>query len=93
MTPEQFVFWLNGALEIMDPNQLNEKQIQIIKDHIALVLKKETPVRHELVIKEDLSMQPGEVKFVPQTHALPECPSCKKSTLLCSCISRSPLIC
>jgi hypothetical protein len=45
MTPEQFVYWLQGCLEITDPKNLGEKEIQIIKDHIALVLKKETPTR------------------------------------------------
>lgn len=43
MTSEQFVFWLQGALEIMDPKSLNEQQIKVIKDHIALVLTKVTP--------------------------------------------------
>ena len=43
MTAENFVFWLNGLLEISDPKSLNEKQIKIIKDHIALVLEKKTP--------------------------------------------------
>ena len=43
MTPENFVYWLQGVLEIADPKQLDEIQIKIIKDHIALVLKKQTP--------------------------------------------------
>lgn len=45
MTPQDFVYWLQGYLEIQDPKTINEQQIQIIKDHIALVLKKETPNR------------------------------------------------
>jgi CYTH domain-containing protein len=40
MTPEQFVYWLQGFLEIADSNQLTEKQIQIIKDRIHLVIDK-----------------------------------------------------
>lgn len=43
MTSLDFVYWLNGALELMDPKQLNETQIKIIKDHISLVLTKVTP--------------------------------------------------
>ena len=34
---------LQGYLEISGSNSLTEDQVQIIKDHIALVLKKETP--------------------------------------------------
>lgn len=45
MTPEQFIYWLQGYIEMAEPKQIDEKQIQIIKDHIALVLKKETPDR------------------------------------------------
>lgn len=45
MTTEQFVYWLQGFLEIADPTNLNEKQIQIIRDHIGLVLDKQTPNR------------------------------------------------
>lgn len=45
MTPENFVYWLQGMLEIGNPSLLDSEQIQIIKDHILLVLKKETPIR------------------------------------------------
>lgn len=43
MTPENFVYWLQGWLEIQNPTAINEEQVQEIKNHIALVLKKETP--------------------------------------------------
>ena len=43
MTQENFVYWLNGFLEISDAKKLNEKQVQIIKDHLALVFEKVTP--------------------------------------------------
>lgn len=45
MTPENFIYWLQGFMEIADPKSMDEKQIQVIKDHISLVLKKETPQR------------------------------------------------
>ncbi len=45
MTTEQFVYWLQGFLEIADPTNLNEKQIQIIRDHIGQVLHKHHPDR------------------------------------------------
>lgn len=82
MSERDFIYWLQGALEIMDPKQLDEKQIQVIKDHIALVLKKETPTRiGQFVIKEDPSLQPEEIKVVPQ------------SPLLGDLLKRSPIKC
>jgi len=58
MTPENFVYWLQGYFEINDAagasttsvtpgtlKYLNEKQIQVIRDHLKLVLEKKTPVR------------------------------------------------
>ena len=43
MTPENFVYWLQGMLEIGDVKKLNKEQVNIIKDHIKLVLTKVTP--------------------------------------------------
>lgn len=43
MEPLQFVYWLQGFMELADVKKLNEKQVQVLKDHIALVLTKKTP--------------------------------------------------
>jgi hypothetical protein len=48
MTPEQFVYWLQGFMEMADPTTLTEKQTQQIKDHLALVFDKQTPDRNTL---------------------------------------------
>ena len=45
MTAEQFVYWLQGFMEINDPDRISPIETKIIKDHLALVFKKETPVR------------------------------------------------
>lgn len=55
MTPENFVYWLQGYFEIQDayvnkPNTirteyLDEAQVQLIRDHLKLVLEKKTPIR------------------------------------------------
>ncbi len=37
MTPRDFVFWLQGFFEITDPTEINEKQTQMIKNHLNLV--------------------------------------------------------
>lgn len=61
MTEKDFIYWLQGFFEIADPKSIDEKQIQIIKDHIALVLKKETPNRHEVKIVSDPLVPPGQI--------------------------------
>jgi len=42
-----FVYWLKGFFEISDAKTLDEKQVQIIKDHLNLVFNKVTPNRSE----------------------------------------------
>lgn len=39
MTPEQFVYWLQGYLELTDCAQLSSRQVKCIREHLALVLK------------------------------------------------------
>lgn len=43
ITPEQFCYWFKGFLEVADPEKLNAKQLQIVKDHLDLVFNKVTP--------------------------------------------------
>lgn len=85
MTPEQFVYWLQGCLEITDPKSLGEKEIQVIKDHIALVLKKETPNRTSITIVEDKTLPPDLMKIIqqplPGTVYAPK--RCSNTTLNC----------
>lgn len=38
MTPEAFTYWLAGYFEISNSEELTKPQINIIKDHINLVL-------------------------------------------------------
>lgn len=45
MTAEQFTYWLNGFIELNPNAMLTLTQWQIVKDHLALVFKKETPDR------------------------------------------------
>lgn len=46
MNSEIFVYWLKGFFEISNnpDQQISAQQVQIIKDHLDLVFKKETPV-------------------------------------------------
>ena len=52
MTPENFVYWLQGYFELQDAyittlrvEYLDKAQVQLIKDHLKLVLEKKTAVR------------------------------------------------
>ena len=42
MTAENFAFWLQGYFELGGEN-LSPQQVQVIKDHLALVFNKVTP--------------------------------------------------
>lgn len=43
MTPEQFVYWLQGMFELGDPKSLSEAQTAMIREHLKLVFEKVTP--------------------------------------------------
>ena len=45
MTAQEFVYWLQGSMELGNQITFDQNQVQIIKDHLSLVLKKETPTR------------------------------------------------
>ena len=41
--PKAFVYWLQGFLELSGATTLNEQQVQVVKEHLALVMTKTTP--------------------------------------------------
>jgi hypothetical protein len=43
MEARDFVYWMQGALELGQLKELNETQVKIVQDHLNLVLKKVTP--------------------------------------------------
>jgi hypothetical protein len=43
MNAEQFVYWLNGYLELSGAQELNAAQVKSVREHLALVLHKVTP--------------------------------------------------
>jgi hypothetical protein len=51
MDTTTFCYWLKGFFEISDTNKLNEKQVQIIRDHLDLVFNKVTPDRFKDEVK------------------------------------------
>ena len=54
MTSLEFVYWLQGFLEISQPEVISKEQIDIIQEHIALVLRKNT---------NSVSMKPATYDF------------------------------
>ena len=45
MNYEHFAIWLHGFLEISNAESIDQTQTQIIKDHLALLFEKKTPIR------------------------------------------------
>ncbi len=43
MTAENFVYWLQGYLELSGSAKLTEEQVKSVKEHLALVMTKVTP--------------------------------------------------
>ena len=39
MKPQEFCYWLQGYFEIGDGKYLSPEQVQIVKNHLALVFK------------------------------------------------------
>ena len=45
MTSDNFVYWLQGYLELSKEKTLDADQIKVIEDHIKMVLTKVTPAQ------------------------------------------------
>lgn len=69
MTSENFCYWLQGYLELTSQDNLTAEQIQIINDHLALVLDKQTPQRKKTVAEKPAS--PIDDAFPPKIQPAP----------------------
>lgn len=68
--PKAFVMWLQGFFELSGATSLNPTQVQIIKEHLALVLNKTTPT----------SYSPNITVNLPTFSTGPQCGVCKRLT-------------
>jgi hypothetical protein len=84
MTERDFVYWLQGYLEVSGAKEISPEQVQIIKDHIGLVLKKVTP-------QYKISTTPAIGPYLGGGVTLPQCPN---NGLIgnCNCQRCQPLI-
>jgi hypothetical protein len=84
MTPENFIYWLQGKLELSDPSEgLSPGQVQIIKDHICLVLHKVTPTRFVASDQSHIHSD-GITCNLPFTYNLPHNDGVKLSNIVYS---------
>jgi hypothetical protein len=72
MTAEQFTYWLQGFMEINDPETLGVRETQIIKDHLKLVFDKQTPDRKQLLTENPITTPyPGIIYPDPNIYTSP----------------------
>lgn len=71
MTPENFCYWLQGKLELDKDNILTIEQVLIIREHLKLVFKKETPINiPNFWINRDLFENQESISF---NNSFPSC--------------------
>lgn len=103
MTERDFVYWLQGYLELSDKENIpgfSETQVQIIKDHIKIVLEKKTPNRMTGYTQET---RPAETfplhtfaerpSYEPGPHQAPYTVTCSGDTATFEKTGRAPFIC
>jgi ribonuclease HIII len=54
MTAEQFVYWLQGYLELSDSKNLTDKQVEMIKQHLGYVFGPPVMLKASKINKGDL---------------------------------------
>ena len=62
MTTKEFAYWLQGYFEISGAKGLDERQVEVVRDHLALVFTKVTPDR---VIDDTKPLRPPLPPFDP----------------------------
>lgn len=62
MTARDFVYWLQGHLEINDPKTIDSKQLEIIREHVKCVI--ETQRKKDMEPKQGSTYQGS---FYPNT--------------------------
>jgi hypothetical protein len=71
LEPLNFCYWLQGFFELAGTNNLTETQVEVIKDHLKLVFRKETPDRN--TNETELGCDPEDLE-VCCGRDVPNCP-------------------
>lgn len=84
MNSTEFAYWLQGFLELReDDKPLTSKQVQIIKDHLALVFDKVTP---------DRKVEPTKPEEEPDVWPSVEINPFDRSDVFCESVTVAPPI-
>ena len=82
MVAVSFTYWLQGFFEISDAKKLDEKQVQVIKDHLNLVFNKVTPDRIGVASSDSIPKGFEDFDFMPKSSGV-VCAGVKPSQVLC----------
>ena len=83
MTSDQFVYWLQGFLEVSGASEMNEQQLRIVRDHLELVLSKRTPAYAQYTPAQPVPVAKSEtVSGFQSTY--PTGPKCGTCSVVCS---------
>ncbi len=59
MKETNFCYWLQGYFELTENKSMTEKQVKVIKEHLALVMNKTTLLSVDSIAGIDLSKATG----------------------------------
>lgn len=65
MSPENFVYWLQGRAELLPDQPPTAEEWKMIREHLALVFKKVTPPLGNTVWPRSPSVVPGPMDHLP----------------------------
>lgn len=62
MTSRDFVYWLQGYFEISNPHVIEQKEIEVIKNHLNLVFK------HEIDVESNSKLTGDQINNLNKIH-------------------------
>ena len=84
MTSDQFVYWLQGFLEVSGASEMSEQQLRIVRDHLELVLSKRTPAHAQYTQPVHVPNWQLGNGVRSSTNVYPRGPKCGTCGVVCS---------